>query len=203
MSAILASVNDVRRALPAMVRAFWTFPETLHLLPTERVRRRVLPRYLASDMADAARSGRLNLAERDGSVVGAAAWLAPGAYPISAARQARELVTLAPALPWGIRAALEGRRGQSANRARHRAHAEPHYFLRTIGVDPAYQRQGVGAALVRPMLDAADAEHVGCFLFTATEQNAAWYHSLGFETSAQYNPTPTWPEVWAMWRPAR
>ncbi len=186
-----------------MTRAFWTFPETVHLLPNERARRRVLPRYLASDMADAARAGRLNVAERDGAVVGAAAWLPPGAYPISAARQIRELLPLAPALPWAIRAALEGRRGQTANRARHRTHGEPHYFLRTIGVDPVHQYQGVGGALVQPMLDAADAEHVGCFLFTATEENAAWYHRLGFETSALYNPTPTWPDVWAMWRAAR
>lgn len=196
-------MNDVRRALPAMVRAFWTFPETVHLLPSERNRRRVLPRYLAADMADAERFGGLHLAGDNDEVIGAAAWLPPHAYPITATRELRQLVGFVPVLPWALGAALEGQRGQSANRARHQEHTDPHYFLRAIGVDPAHQRKGVGKQLITPMLDRADDEHVGCFLFTATEANAAWYASLGFETTSRYNPTPTWPDVWAMWRAPR
>ncbi|HVT76392.1 MAG TPA: GNAT family N-acetyltransferase [Acidimicrobiales bacterium] len=194
---------DIRTALPAMVRAFWTFPETVHLLPDEAKRRRVLPRYLAADMTDARRFGGLNVAERDGKPVAAAAWLPPGAYPIGFARELRGLVTLAPALPWGASAAREGRRGQTANRTAHRVYAEPHFFLRTIGVDPAYQRHGIGKELLAPMLAAADAQHVGCFLVPATADNAAWYRRLGFTDERRYHPTPTWPEVWALWRPPR
>ena len=186
-----------------MTRAFWDFPETVHLLPTEARRRRVLPRYLASDLADAHRVGGLRLAERDGCVVGAVAWLPPGAYPISMRRQVRQLASLVPALPWGIHAALEGRRGQAANAGAHRAFGEPHFFVRAIGVDPDQQRNGIGSELLAPMLATADNQHVGCFLFTATAANAAWYHRLGFETAKRYQPTPTWPEVWAMWRAPR
>jgi len=186
-----------------MVRAFWTFPETVHLLPNERNRRRVLPRYLAADMADAERFGGLQLAEDGNDVIGAAAWLPPAGYPINTARELRQLVGFVPVLPWALGAALEGQRGQSANRARHHQHAEPHYYLRAIGVDPAHQNKGVGRRLIAPMLDRADEAHVGCFLFTATAANAAWYTSLGFETSSQYKPTRTWPDVWAMWRPPR
>lgn len=186
-----------------MTRAFWTFPETVHLLPDETKRRRVLPRYLASDLVDAHRLGGLNVAERDGVAVGAAAWLPPGAYPISLRREIRQLAALAPALPWGLGAVREAQRGQAANRGAHRVHTEEHFFLRAIGVDPSHQRRGIGNELIAPMLAAADAQHVGCFLFTATEANAAWYHRLGFETASRYHPTPTWPEVWAMWRTPR
>ena len=96
---------------------------------------------------------------------------------------------------------MEGNRGSTANAAAHRVHDEPHYFLHTLGVDPDFQRQGVGTQLITPVLHEADAMGVGCFLFTATAANAAWYNSLGFETERRYNPTPTWPDVWAMWRP--
>ncbi|MEY2399335.1 MAG: hypothetical protein QOJ00_2509 [Actinomycetota bacterium] len=196
-------VNEVRRALPAVVRAFWTFPETVHLLPNEANRRRVLPRYLAADMHDAARFGGLHVAENDGQVLGAVAWLPPGKYPIGLGRELRQLARFVPVLPWAIGAAREGQRGQRTNRAQHRRFAEPHYFLRMIGVDPERQRSGVGRRRLAPMLDQADDEHVGCFLFTATEANAAWYAGMGFDVAARYKPTPTWPEVSAMWRAPR
>ncbi|MDP1793762.1 MAG: GNAT family N-acetyltransferase, partial [Acidimicrobiales bacterium] len=144
--------NNVERALPAMVRAFWDFPETVHLLPDEAKRKRVLPRYLASDVRDAQRVGGLRIAERDGTVVGALAYLPPGTYPPSPRRQLRQLLDLAPALPWGVRAAIEGQRGRTANAGAHRAHAEPHYFLHSLGIDPDHQRQGIGTELIVPVL---------------------------------------------------
>lgn len=186
-----------------MVRAFWDFPETVHLLPNERIRRLVLPRYLASDMHDAARFGGLRIEEIEGAVAGALALLPPGAYPIGIGRQARALLPLLPVAPLALGAAVEGQRGSSANAARHRAHDEPHYFLRALGVDPSHQRQGIGRRLLQPVLDEADTQGVGCFLFTATEANAAWYSSLGFVSDEPYKPTPRWPVVWAMWRAPR
>ena len=116
-------------------------------------------------------------------------------------RQLREAMRIAPAAPWGIGALREARRGQAANRAQHRGRP-PHYWLRAIGVAPAMQGRGVGAALVRSGTDRADRDGVGCFLFTATEANASWYETLGFECLASYRPTPSWPTTWAMWRPA-
>lgn len=184
-----------------MVRAFWDFPETVHLLPSERNRKHALPRFLGSDMRDCHTHNGLRVAERDNQVVGAIGFLPPGAYPPGPKRALRQIVDLAPALPWGVAAAREGLRGSVENAKAHRVHAEPHYFIQVLGIDPAYQRHGIGTELITPVLQEADAMGVGCFLFTATEANAAWYHSLGFETERRYNPTPTWPDVWAMWRP--
>lgn len=193
--------EDAGRVVPCLVRAFWEYPETCHLLPVVHVRRRVLPRYLASDVRDAARFGGLEVASIDGDVVGASAWLGPHAYPVSRHRQIVEGASLATVAPWAIGALRESLRGAAANRERH-VQFPPHYWLRAIGVDPDRQGQGIGATLLRAMLDQADAEGRGCFLFTATEQNARWYESIGFSTVSAYHPTPTWPQVWAMWREA-
>jgi len=182
-----------------MVKAFWDYEETRHLLPQPRQRAHALPRYLASDLRDAARFELAFAAVVADEIVGAAAWLPPPAYPVSVGRQLLQAVELAPTLPWTWRTAREARRGQVANRRVHRAQP-PHYYLRAIGVDPAKQRHGAGGALLAPVLESADADGVGCFLTTATAPNVAWYRRFGFRVVEEYTPTPTWPTVWAMWR---
>lgn len=191
--------RELGSAVDAMVEAFWTYPETLHLLPDEHRRRRVLPRYLRSDAIDALRFQMLFGAKRDGRVVGAAAWIPPEAYPVSLRRQVRQLVGLAPTLPWAWRSAREAQRGQAANRDVHRRHP-PHFYLRAIGVQPDAHGHGFGSELVRAVIARADAASVGCFLQTATPENVTWYRRFGFEIAEKYRPTPSWPQVWAMWR---
>jgi GNAT superfamily N-acetyltransferase len=193
---------DRKQALRPLVAAFWDYPETTHLLPNQWQRRRVLPRYLASDCSDSLGYDSLLGAWIAGELIGVAAWLPPDAYPIPLRRQVMQAVQLLPALPWGALAAREALRGQGSNRLHH-PKAEPHYYLRAIGVDPRHQRSGVGGALLRPVLEQADIEHVGCFLTTATKDNVAYYERFGFVVIASYRPTATWPDVWAMWRSPR
>ena len=177
----------------------WTFPETLHLLPDERRRRRVLPRYLLADARDAASFGGLLAVRNQGTVVGAAVFLPPEAQPVSAGRELRSVLPVVPALPWAIGAAREGAKGRRANRAQ-REDLPPHSWLRVIGVAPDHQGEGIGTALVDAVLVRADRAGTGCFLYTATEANVAWYRRFGFDIRATYHPTPSWPQVWAMWR---
>jgi GNAT superfamily N-acetyltransferase len=80
---------------------------------------------------------------------------------------------------------------------------EAHYFLRAIGVAPQHQRNGIGAALLTPVLEQADRRRVGCYLTTAAFDNVAFYERFGFAVRSTYRPTSTWPQVWAMWRGPR
>lgn len=159
----------------------------------------MLSRYLLSDARDALRFEMLLGAEVDGAIVAAAAWIPPEAYPVSRWRQLLQLRELLPTLPWTWRSLPEARRAQAANRRRHRVHPE-HFYLRAIGVDPAVQSNGLGSSLIRPVLDLADDRAVGCFLQTATAANVSWYERFDFQVVDHYRPTPSWPEVWAMWR---
>lgn len=186
-------------ALAPLVAAFWDYPETIHLLPDERRRRRVLPRYLASDCADSLTHSALFGAWVDGRLVGVAAWLPPQAYPIPMRRQIAQAFQLLPALPWGASAAREALRGQASNRLHH-PKDQPHHYLRALGVDPDHQRSGIGEALLRPALAQADHDQVACFLTTATSDNVAYYERFGFTVLATYRPTSAWPHVWSMWR---
>lgn len=140
--------HQANEAIPPLVAAFWDYPETIHLLPDERRRRHVLPRYLLSDARDAARFDLLLGAHVDGHVVGAAAWTPSGAHPMSLERQLAQLLDLCPALPWGLRTVREAQRGRGANRARHPVHPE-HYYLRVVGIDPRFQGRGLESSLIR------------------------------------------------------
>ena len=106
--------SELGAAVEPMVKAFWNYPETVHLLPQEGPRGRALPRYLRSDAKDAARFDLLLGAEVDGVIRGAAAWIPPEAYPVSIGRQVFQALDLLPALPSSWRSLPEARRGQAA-----------------------------------------------------------------------------------------
>jgi ribosomal protein S18 acetylase RimI-like enzyme len=69
---------------------------------------------------------------------------------------------------------------------RRKVHApEPHWYLATLGVDPARQGEGLGHRLVREGLDRADADRARAYLETETEGNVRFYRALGFEVVEQ------------------
>ena len=57
---------------------------------------------------------------------------------------------------------------------------EPHWYLEILGVDPAFQGQGIGSALLQPILDRADADGVACYLETVNAKNVPFYVAHGF-----------------------
>jgi GNAT superfamily N-acetyltransferase len=81
------------------------------------------------------------------------------------------------------------------------AHPErPHWFLRTLGTRPDRQRQGLGAAVCRPVLDRLDEEGMPAFVDTSTAGNVRLYERLGFATIAEWDMPEGGPHGWAMWR---
>lgn len=77
---------------------------------------------------------------------------------------------------------------------------EPAWFLGSVGVDPGRQGRGLGAAVIRPGLDAADREAVPAFLETSEARNVAFYEKLGFEVTAEYVLPGDGPRTWSMTR---
>ena len=58
---------------------------------------------------------------------------------------------------------------------------EPHWYLPFIGVDPVRQGQGIGAALLRPILEKCDAERLPAYLESSNPRNRPLYQRHGFE----------------------
>jgi ribosomal protein S18 acetylase RimI-like enzyme len=128
-------------------------------------------------------------------VAGVAVWERPGEWKVGMLEQLR----LLPAM-----ARINGRllprvmRALAALESNHPA--EPHYYLPFVGVDPEWQGRGLGAALLRPILDRCDMEKIPAYLEASSPRNRALYERHGFEVTEEFAVGPGSPPVWRMWR---
>ena len=81
--------------------------------------------------------------------------------------------------------------------------AERHWYLMFVGVEPALQSSGIGANLLSPVLDRADADGVLCYLETPFAGTHRFYRRLGFEISSESEPFDAPATIWCMTRSAR
>ena len=131
-------------------------------------------------------------------VAGAACWLPPGHWHLPALRQ----LSLLPSLlrigreraPRFLRIFL------LAERRHPRA---PHWYLVSLGVEPASQGRGLGSRLMYPILSRCDAERVPAYLEASTPRNRALYERHGFEVTEELRLPAGGPPIWLMWREPR
>ena len=74
------------------------------------------------------------------------------------------------------------------------------WYLATMGTRPAHQRQGLGSALLAPMLGQLDRDEQSARLDTSTTGNVAFYEQHGFEVVAQLELPHGAPTTWLMHR---
>jgi ribosomal protein S18 acetylase RimI-like enzyme len=79
---------------------------------------------------------------------------------------------------------------------------EPHWYLPMIGVEPARQGKGLGAALLRAALLRVDAEGLSAYLESTNPRNVPLYERHGFEVIGEIR-VGTCPPIVPMLRPAR
>lgn len=81
--------------------------------------------------------------------------------------------------------------------------SEPSWYLATTGVHPEHQRQGLGSAVLRPILKRCDADGSPCLTETSSLDNVRFYARLGFEVVARVSMPEDGPDVWIMQRKPR
>lgn len=82
---------------------------------------------------------------------------------------------------------------------------EHHWYLNMIATHPDWQRQGLGAALMRQVFAIADEVGLPCYLETETEANVAYYRRHGFTVRSEFDlrtDDDQGPHMWGMLRPA-
>jgi GNAT superfamily N-acetyltransferase len=80
--------------------------------------------------------------------------------------------------------------------------SEPHWFLPMIGVDPAHQGAGIGAALMTEGLKAVDRDSSIAYLESSNPKNVSLYERHGFEVIGEIQSGSS-PVVRPMLRRAR
>ena len=77
---------------------------------------------------------------------------------------------------------------------------EPHWFLAMLGVDPEWQRRGIGASLMQPIFDSADLDGLVCYLEAPTAANARYYERRGFHVVTETDIPESDVHIWLMRR---
>ena len=81
--------------------------------------------------------------------------------------------------------------------------AEPHLYLFTIGTRKSARGKGLGKAILRPMLEAADRASLPCYLENSNPDNTGFYGAHGFERVKLFEVGKDSPPLEAMWREPR
>ena len=80
---------------------------------------------------------------------------------------------------------------------------EPHVYLFYVGVHQDSRGQGLGAALLAPMLERCDTEGIPAYLENSNPDNEAFYARLGFVQRGTISLPKGAPPLVPMWREPR
>ena len=180
-----------------LARAFLDDPVARWACAPERLRPRVLERFHATRMRH-----MLDHEEvwTDEQLRCAALWAPPERWRTTA-RQDAELarcllhIRLIPRLPLVVSGVLGIERQHPRDRP-------PHWYLAVLGTDPDAQGQGLGSAVLQPVLERCDSNGVGAFLESSKKRNIDFYARHGFRVLEEYRLLRG-PLVWLMWRDPR
>lgn len=191
--------DRLEEAATVLARSFRDDPNFVYLFREEEVRARVLPRVFTAGVRDALDFGHVYAASRGGELVGVAAWLPPGAFPLSPRRQLRAAPEMVGILAAAARSTFRLLRFTAGVAKAHPS--QPYWYLEMVGVAPGAQGLGIGTRLLEPVLALADEAGQLCYLETDGERNVVWYQGLGFEVrSAGISFSPGGPPNWTMLR---
>jgi GNAT superfamily N-acetyltransferase len=188
-----ARADELGRLAAILARAFYDDPPIRWVVNDDRGRRKLLERsfdlYLRRLWF---KQGECYITDNG---VGAIVWELPGQWKVGVLDQLRLLPSMARIngrlLPRVLRALAVVESNHPV---------EPHYYLPLVGVEPEWQGRGLGAALMRPIVERCDDEKVPAYLEATSPRNRALYQRQGFEVTEQFSLGPGSPPLWRMWR---
>jgi ribosomal protein S18 acetylase RimI-like enzyme len=182
-------------------RAFQDDPFWLYVTPDEEVRARQLHDWFPVGIRYGTTYGTLDT-HGDGPVTGAALWLPPDKQQMTWWRMLRTgMLRTRSILGRASFARLNGA-GKALDGSRARLMPPDARYLWILGVDPAHQGRGQGAATIGIGLARTDAARKPAYLETYKERNLAFYGRHGFEVLTAERP-PEGPPFWTLLRPAQ
>jgi GNAT superfamily N-acetyltransferase len=188
-----ATAADLAALAPMLARAFDDDPVANWAAPGEAPRAWMLERFHGARLRQLLPHGEVWM-NADGE--SAALWAPPGHWKTSA----REDLGLARAMSHRRllrRAPLVGV-GLLGVERRHPAEP-PHWYLATLGTEPARQGRGLGTAALAPVLEECDRDGIGAYLECSKERNIDYYARFGFRATGAVR-LPRGPTLWPMWR---
>lgn len=175
----LMTAGQVAESGRVLGRAFYDDPMFQYIIPDDAARGPAMEWFMGRGALYGHKYGEVYTT--GATVEGDAVWLPPGETNLPMLRMAQAGMLIAPFKlgfsPFrrflGVMNTFEA--------LHHRDMPERHWYLMILGVEPARQGQGIGGALIAPIVARADAEGLPCYLETAKARNVAFYTRHGFE----------------------
>lgn len=189
-----AGADDVDAASAVLADAFADYAWTRWTVASDGHRARIeaLQRLMIEQIA--VPYGEVWVAEDGRGVAGAAIWMLPTSSVPLHVRQTTA----------SVQAELEGDRHDASVAAEAACvplrPTQPHYYLGAVGTRSDRRREGLGRAVLEPVLDRARADGVIVFLETSDRANVAFYERLDFSVTGEVDLPGGGPHVWAMVR---
>ncbi len=186
-----ASESDLEPMRRCLAEAFEDDPVSVFLFPDEISRRARLESFYRLILGLMTEHGAIYT---DDLVRSVAVWQAPAARKQTLLdRILGALITFAELRTSSLRA-LELQRAVAQAQI-----GEPHWYLALLGTGPAHQGQGIGSAMLRPILERCDATRLPAYLESSKEQNLGFYERHGFRLTQELRVRDG-PKLWAMVR---
>jgi ribosomal protein S18 acetylase RimI-like enzyme len=127
-------------------------------------------------------------------------WLPPGATDFTPEREA-QIVMPSSTIPDTKQGKARANNFYAMiDKAQRRLLPDPHWYLVMIGVEPERQGQGIGSALIAPMLDRIDQSQLPCYLETVNQKTFPFYKRHGFAIVDEDDIPGTSTRVWFLIR---
>jgi len=191
-----ATSADVKQLAALLARAFYDDPPLVWLLTNPTTRLSHITRMFETVTGvESLGYGGVDVACGGEEIAGGAVWLPPGH------RQPgfREKVQAAPSHFWTL-AATRGRAAAYGRALEGARPKEPHWYLKAIGVDPAWQGRGVAGLLLRSRLRRCDQDGQPAYLEVSQPGGVALYERFGFRRIGDLDMPAGAPVLTAMWR---
>lgn len=189
-----AELQPVARTL---AQAFYDDPHFRWFVRDDSRRMAVLERGFATFMS------RIWLRRDEGytheRLIGAALWMPPNTWHMGPLAQ----LLLLPTIVRNLRADTPRLLKALAFIEKKHPREPEHWYLPIIGVTPAWQGRGYGAALLRPVLKRCDSDHVPAYLEASSARSRVLYERDGFKAVEECRYAADGPPLWRMWREPR
>jgi len=185
-----AAAADTERCLAVLTLAFDADPPCRWAWPDPQQYLEAFPRFARAFGGAAIEHGTANYHE---GFSGVALWLSPGLTPDEASLMSVIQDTVKGATKDAMFSMFEQ---MDAFHPR-----EAHWHLPLVGVDPAHRGKGIGAALLRHVLNACDSQKLLAYLEATSWQNLRLYERNGFEALGTIQVADSPPVVPMMRKP--
>ena len=189
-----ATASDVTAISETLQRAFFDDPVISWMLPNEERRRR-MGTFGWQSWLEVLYLPKGEVYTNDART-GAALWAPPGRWKVPLSVQLRMVPRMVRI--FGVQRLPVLLKGLALIEKKHPDH-ESHYTLGVLGTDPDRQGNGIGSALIQPVLDRCDTEGVGAYLESSKPENVPYYRRFGFEVTEEFT-LPDGPPISGMWR---